>query len=187
VISRLTWQKGIDLLLAALPALLASGAQLALLGSGDAALEAGFAAAATAEPGRIGCHIGYDEGLAHTIQGGVDALIVPSRFEPCGLTQLAALRYGAVPVVARVGGLADTVIDANPMALAAGAATGVVFSPVTADALATAIRRAALLHADGTAWRRLQLNGMATDVSWRGPARQYAALYRALMPERAGR
>ena len=159
VVSRLSWQKGLDLLLEALPALVAEGAQLALLGAGDPALEAGFAAAAGAHPGRIGCVFGYDEALAHRIQAGADALLVPSRFEPCGLTQLCAERYGAIPVVARVGGLADTVIDAGPMAVAAGAGTGVQFSPVNAPMLESAIRRA---------------------------ARLYAELYRGLIAERAG-
>jgi starch synthase len=178
VISRLVWQKGMDLLLAALPALLDIGGQLSVLGAGEPALEAGFRAAAAAHPGRIGCVIGYDEKLAHLIQGGADALLVPSRFEPCGLTQLCALRYGNVPVVARVGGLADTVIDASPMALAAGSATGVQFAPVSAPMLEAAIRRAAALHAQPEIWAVLRRNGMATDVSWRDPARRYAALFR---------
>ncbi len=180
VVSRLTAQKGMDLLLAALPVLLAEGGQLALLGAGEAALEGGFRAAAAAHPGRIGCVIGYDETLAHLVQGGTDALLVPSRFEPCGLTQLCALRYGAVPVVARVGGLADTVIDASPMALAAGVATGVQFAPVSLELLEAAIRRAAGLHRAPAQWRRMQQNGMAADVSWRDPARRYAALYREI-------
>ncbi len=181
VISRLGWQKGLDLLLAALPVLLAEGGQLALLGAGDPALEQAYARAAAEHPGRIGCFIGYDEGLAHLVQAGCDALLVPSRFEPCGLTQLCALRYGAVPVVARVGGLADTIIDASPMALSSGAATGVQFSPVNEVMLEAAIRRAASLYRDRAAWRQLQHNGMATDVSWVGPARAYAALYRELL------
>jgi starch synthase len=180
VVSRLTLQKGMDLLLDALPALLAEGGQLALLGSGEAWMEQAFLAAAAAHPGRIGCIIGYDEALAHLVQGGADALLVPSRFEPCGLTQLCALRYGTVPVVARVGGLADTVIDASPVAVAAGVATGVQFAPVTAEMLEAAICRAAALHRDPEIWRRIQRNGMATDVSWRDPARRYAALYREL-------
>ncbi len=146
VVSRLTGQKGMDLLLAALPVLLAEGGQLAVLGAGDAAIERGFRDAAAAHPGRVGCVVGYDEALAHLVQGGADALLVPSRFEPCGLTQLCALRYGAIPVVARVGGLADTVIDASPMALAAGVATGVQFAPVTVEMLEAAICRAAALH-----------------------------------------
>jgi starch synthase len=186
VVSRLSWQKGLDLLVEALPVLLASGAQLALLGSGDHDLQALFAAAAVAHPGRIGCHFGYDEELAHRIQAGADALLVPSRFEPCGLTQLCALRYGAVPVVARVGGLSDTVIDAGPMALAAGAGTGVQFAPVNTPMLENAIRRTAGLYGDRPSWRRLQANGMAADVSWREPARQYAELYRGLIAERGG-
>ena len=185
VVSRLSWQKGLDLLLEAAPVLLAEGGQLALLGSGDAGMQAGFAAAAAAHPGRIGCMFAYDEALAHRVQAGADALVVPSRFEPCGLTQLCALRYGAVPVVARVGGLSDTVIDAGPMSLAAGVGTGVQFSPVNTPMLENAIRRAVGLYRDPAAWRRLQANGMATDVSWRHPARLYAELYRGLIAERA--
>jgi starch synthase len=186
VVSRLSWQKGLDLLLAALPVLLAEGAQLVLLGSGDRPIEAGFIAAAGANPGRIACVIGYDEPEAHRIQAGADALLVPSRFEPCGLTQLCALRYGAVPVVARVGGLADTVIDAAPMAIAAGVATGVQFAPVNTPMLESAIRRAAALYRQTQAWARLQANGMAADVSWAAPARRYGELYRSLIAERAG-
>jgi starch synthase len=185
VVSRLTWQKGLDLLPAMLGELLGLGGQLALLGSGEAWLEAALREAAASHPGRIGCVIGYDEGLAHLIQAGADCLLVPSRFEPCGLTQLSALRYGAVPLVARVGGLADTVIDASPMALAAGVATGVQFAPVTAEGFAAALRRLGALWRDRPAWQQMQRNGMATDVSWRGPARRYAALYRTLAPHAA--
>ncbi len=181
VVSRLSSQKGLDLLADAVPVLIGLGASLALLGAGEAWLEERFRALAAAHPGRIGCVFGYDEGLAHLIQGGCDALIVPSRFEPCGLTQLCALRYGAPPVVARVGGLADTVIDANPMALAAGVATGVQFSPAGQAPLESALRRTAALHADRDGWRRLQANGMATDVSWSASAKAYAGLYRDLL------
>jgi starch synthase len=180
VVSRLSWQKGCDLLLEAVPAIVASGGQLALLGSGDRSLEAAFSDAAAAHPGSVACVTGYDEALAHQIQAGCDALLVPSRFEPCGLTQLCALRYGAVPVVSRVGGLADTVIDASPMALAAGAATGVQFAPVTSGALEHAIRRSFALYRTPERWRSLQAAGMATDVSWAAPARAYADLYRSL-------
>ena len=185
VVSRLTWQKGMDLLLTCLPVLRALGAQLALVGAGDAEFEARFRTEAARTPDQIACAIGYDEILAHTVQAGADALLVPSRFEPCGLTQLCALRYGAVPVVARVGGLADTVIDANAAALAAGVATGVQFAPVSAQMLDVALRRAIALYREPSVWHSLQLNGMATDVSWRGPARQYAALYRDLVETRA--
>ena len=186
VVSRLTWQKGLDLLLEALPMLLGSGAQLALLGTGEPALEAGFAAAAQAYPGRVGCQIGYNEALAHLVQAGADALLVPSRFEPCGLTQLCALRYGSLPVVARVGGLADTVVDANEMAAAAGVGTGVVFAPPTREMLETALQRTARLWRDRDLWGRLQGNAMRTDVSWNRPAARYAALFRDVLAARAG-
>jgi starch synthase len=186
VVSRLEWQKGMDLLLGVLPALTAQHAQLAVVGSGDPGLETGFAAAVGDYPGRVGCMFVYDEALAHLVQGGCDALLVPSHFEPCGLTQLCALRYGSLPVVARVGGLSDTVIDANEMAVASGVATGVQFYPVTPERLAAAITRTALLWRDRELWRRLQQNGMATDVSWRRPARHYAALFRALVEARGG-
>lgn len=180
VVSRLSWQKGLDLLLEALPVLFEGGMQLALLGAGDPDLETRFRSVAQTHPGRIGVTIGYDEDVAHLVQAGADALLVPSRFEPCGLTQLCALRYGAVPVVARVGGLADTVVDANEMAIAAGVATGVQFGPVTAEMLAAALAKTRALFADKALWRALQLNGMRTDVSWRNPAQHYAQLYRTL-------
>jgi starch synthase len=171
VVSRLSWQKGLDLLLEVLPELQKQGAQLALLGAGEPALEAGFTAAAAAHPGQIGVRIGYDEALAHQMQGGVDALIVPSRFEPCGLTQLCALRYGAVPVVSRVGGLADTVEDG---------VTGVVFDGPASQGLADAIARTTGLYRKPLVFTKMIANGMARDVSWREPAKQYASLYRAL-------
>jgi starch synthase len=185
VVSRLTSQKGMDLLLDALPAITAGGIELALIGSGDKPLESRFAAAAARHPRRVAVIIGYDESIAHLVQGGADALLVPSRFEPCGLTQLCALRYGAIPVVARVGGLADTVIDASEMALAAGAGTGVQFAPVTRGNLELAIGRALALRCDRLSWRRMQLRAMATDVGWTRPAKRYAALYRDLVARRA--
>jgi starch synthase len=185
VVSRLTLQKGMDLLQAALPAITGTGAQLALLGSGEPAFERDFAAAQKRHPGRVAAVIGYDEALAHLLQGGVDALLVPSRFEPCGLTQLCALRYGAIPVVARVGGLADTVIDASEMALAAGTGTGIQFAPVTRENLEFAIGRVLALARDRTAWRRLQRRAMAADVGWARPAKRYAALFRELAAVRA--
>lgn len=180
-IGRLTEQKGLDLLLGALPDLLADGAQFVLLGSGEPALEAAFTAAAASNPGQVGCRIGYDEALAHLVQAGADALVVPSRFEPCGLTQLCALRYGAVPVVSRVGGLADTVIDASPAALRQGVATGFQFVPSSSAMLSDALRRAAALFRDVDQWARVQRNGMASDVSWDSAAKEYAALFRRLV------
>jgi starch synthase len=174
VVSRLTGQKGLDLLLACLDDAVKGGAQLVLLGNGEPQLEAGFAAAAAARPRDIGCRIGYDERLAHRIQAGIDALVVPSRFEPCGLTQLCALRYGAVPIVAGVGGLADTVTDTADEKHG----TGFVFRPVEATALAQSLTRALAMHRKPAAWSRLVTRGMTRDVSWREPARAYAALYR---------
>jgi starch synthase len=175
VISRLSWQKGLDLLIECIPTLLEEGMQLALLGSGDAELERKFKAAAKANPGQIGVLIGYDEKLAHLIQAGADALVVPSRFEPCGLTQLCALRYGAVPIVSRVGGLEDTVRDFDETG--SDHATGFKFAPVNTESLAAALRTANVLFRDKAVWKKIQLNGMSTDVSWRSRASQYANLY----------
>ena len=185
MVSRLTWQKGMDVLLEAIPDLVALGAQLALVGSGESELEAALAVAATAHLGQAGAVIGFDESLAHLVQGGADALLVPSRFEPCGLTQLCALRYGAVPVVAQVGGLADTVIDADELAPAAGNGTGIRFAPVSRGNLELAIGRAIALWRNVESWRALQTRAMATDVGWARPARLYAALFRALAAQRA--
>ncbi len=178
VVSRLSWQKGLDLLLDALPRLIRRGVQFVVLGAGDSELEVGFTAAVAAYPGRIGVYIGYDEAAAHLVQAGAAVVLVPSRFEPCGLTQLCALRYGALPVVARVGGLADTVIDANEMALAAGVATGLQFAPPSSDGLEFAITRALAIFAQPRAWERMQRNAMSADVSWNRSGSQYARLYR---------
>ena len=186
VVSRLTWQKGLDLVLATLPAMLRGGAQLALLGSGDQELEWAFAEAAREHPGRVGAVIGYDEALAHRVQAGADALLVPSRFEPCGLTQLAALRYGAVPVVSRVGGLADSVVDADPANLASGIATGIQFSPVTKEQLESAFERTLALWRNPAQWRAVQTQGMTTDVGWSQSAKLYARLFRELVNPRSG-
>lgn len=182
VISRLTWQKGMDLLAAAVDDIVAMGAKLVVLGSGDNSLEGSLLAAASRHPGRIGIVIGYNEPLSHLMQGGCDAILVPSRFEPCGLTQLYGLRYGCVPVVARTGGLADTVIDANAAAVSAGVATGVQFSPVDGEALRLAVRRAIALYDDRKAWAVMQKQGMKSDVSWTRSAARYADLYRSLVP-----
>jgi starch synthase len=178
VISRLTEQKGLDALLEAVPYLVDRGGQLAVLGSGDRGLEDGFRAAAVAHPGRVGVQIGYDEAFSHILQAGSDAILIPSRFEPCGLTQLYALRYGTLPVVARTGGLADTVIDANPAALAAGAATGVMMGGASPTALRGAIDRVMELYADRETWTRMQRAAMRQPVGWERSAQAYAALYR---------
>ena len=184
VVSRLTWQKGMDILTDVLDPLLATGARLAVLGSGDAALEGALLAAAARHRGRVGVVIGYDENLSHLMQGGCDAILIPSRFEPCGLTQLYGLRYGCVPIVARTGGLADTVIDANEAALAAGVATGFQFDPANGAALAHAVQRAVAVYADRAAWASIQRQGMKADVSWDRSAAKYAELYRSLVARR---
>jgi len=177
VVSRLTSQKGLDLMLAALPALLADDAQLAVQGSGDADLEARFKAAAQAHPGRVAVRLGYDETFAHEMIAGADAVVVPSRFEPCGLTQLYALRYGTVPVVRRVGGLADTVMDATPEALGRDQATGFMFGPATPEALSVALKEAVKAHAHPKVWRKIMSRGMAQCFTWEEASLQYVALY----------
>ncbi|APX13506.1 glycogen synthase GlgA [Tateyamaria omphalii] len=174
VVSRLTAQKGLDLLLDALPALLDRGGQLALLGSGDPALEAAFAS--YDHPG-VAVRIGYDEALSHRMMAGGDAILVPSRFEPCGLTQLYGLRYGTLPVVALTGGLADTVIPATPATMAKGVATGLQFHPVTADALSNALMQLCDLFETPKLWSKMQRNAMAQPVGWAPSAAAYAALY----------
>ena len=185
VVSRFTLQKGIDLLAACGEKLAQSGARLAILGSGDASLEQDIRTASSLFPGRIGLITGYNEPLSHLMQAGADAILIPSRFEPCGLTQLYGLRYGCVPVVARVGGLADTIVDANEAAVSAGVASGIQFSPVTMEAFSAALERAAALYAEPGVWKSMQRNGMKADVSWTRSAIRYAALYRSLAgPER---
>lgn len=179
VISRLSHQKGLDVLLEALPAFLDCGGQLALLGSGDKGLERAFAEA-SAHP-NVAVRIGYDEALSHRMMAGGDAILVPSRFEPCGLTQLYGLRYGTIPVVAMTGGLADTVINASPMAMRSGAATGLQFSPVTAHAMASALVRLTELYAEPDTWAELQANAMRQEVGWNASAAEYAALYDEVM------
>ena len=181
VVSRLTWQKGMDVLAEAVDGLVARGARLALLGTGDPGLEAAFRDAADRYAGRVGAIIGYDERLAHLVQGGADAILIPSRFEPCGLTQLYGLRYGCVPVVARTGGLADTVIDANAVALKASVATGVVFGAVTVPAVLGAVDRVCAIYADPKSWQSVQRAGMRADVSWSASALAYARVYRSLV------
>jgi starch synthase len=180
VVSRLFVQKGMDLLLAALPDLLDVGGQLAVLGAGDGELEAGFRRAAAAHPERVALHVGYDEALAHRFIAGGDVLAVPSRFEPCGLTQLYALRYGTLPLVRRVGGLADTVIDANADNLASDRATGFVFGDATGEAVGRRVREACALYRQAPIWQQVQRRAMAQNFSWDDSAVRYEALYRSL-------
>lgn len=179
VISRLTEQKGLDMLLDALPALLDGGGQLALLGSGDTRLESAYRDLAAAHP-HVSVRIGYNEALSRRMLAGGDAILVPSRFEPCGLTQLYGLRYGTLPLVALTGGLADTVINASPAGLAAGAATGLQFYPVNADTLTQALVKLTTLWADRALWQKMMRNAMAHPVGWDVSARAYADLYASL-------
>jgi len=180
LVSRLTEQKGIDLLLEALPHLLEQGGQLALLGSGDPKLEVALLEAA-ATHSNVAVKIGYDEALSHRMMAGGDAILVPSRFEPCGLTQLYGLRYGTLPLVALTGGLADTVINASPAALTVGVATGVQFFPITAQALGNAFVRLGELYAQPKVWSAMQRNAMKQPVGWAASAAEYHGIYEALM------
>jgi starch synthase len=178
LVSRLTSQKGLDLVLDALPALVAEGVQFAVQGTGEPGLEAAFRMAALAHPGRVAVHIGYDETRAHQLIAGADVIAVPSRFEPCGLTQLYGLRYGTPPIVRRVGGLADTVSDG---------VTGFVFNGATAAEFAAAVRRAIVTRRDAAAWGAIMAAGMAQQLSWAGPAAEYLALYQAARERHAAR
>ncbi len=185
VVSRLTWQKGLDLLAGALDGIVAMGGRIAVLGSGDQAIEGALLAGAARHRGKVGVVIGYDEALSHLMQAGADVILVPSRFEPCGLTQLYGLRYGCVPLVARTGGLADTVIDANDAALSMGVATGIQFSPVDTGPMMDAMRRAISLFHDKPVWKGMQQAGMKCDVSWTRSAALYASLYKSLLKQKS--
>jgi starch synthase len=179
VVGRLAKTTGLDLLAESLPAIVSAGMQLAVLGSGDRGLQHRYRAGASANPEHVSFSIGHDEGLAHLILAGADALVIPSRFEPCGVTPLCALRYGTVPIVSRVGGLHDSVLDAGETAQ--GRQTGFKFAPVNHENLDDVLQRASATFHDVAAWRRIQRNGLSMDVSWRNPARRYADLYRGLV------
>src|SRR5262245_53436861 len=176
VVTRLVSQKGMDLVLEIVDALVDLPAQLVVLGSGDRTLEEGFAAAAARHPGRVAYTRGFDERLAHLIEAGADVFLMPSRFEPCGLNQMYSMRYGTVPVVRRTGGLADTVTPVN-----GGGGTGFLFDEPTGAALLAAIRDAAQLYRDSPRWQQLQRNGMTRDFSWSRSAEAYLGLYRRLI------
>jgi starch synthase len=180
MIGRLVRQKGIDVLLEAGDRLLASGADLALLGSGESDLARGLGALGSRHPGRVAFREGYDEALAHLIVAGSDLLLVPSRYEPCGLVQMHAMRYGTIPVAHRTGGLADTISDQDGHP---GSGTGFLFAPLQAGRLAAAVQRAVAARAsDRDGWRRLQRRAMAATFSWERAAERYAALYEGLLP-----
>lgn len=180
-VSRLTWQKGFDMFAETADEIIRHGGKVIVFGQGDRAIEQALLDTASRFPGHMAVHIGYDEPTAHLIHGGSDAIVQPSRFEPCGLTQLYALRYGCVPVVSRTGGLSETIIDANDAAMSARVATGFQFHPVTTDGLRLALRRALHAYADPKMWARLQNQGMKAKFSWERSAQQYAAVYANLV------
>lgn len=183
VVTRLTYQKGIDLMVEALPGFLERGGAVAILGSGDADYEAALGDLAARYPGQVGLRIGYDEALSHRLYAGGDIVLVPSRFEPSGLTQLYGMRYGTIPVVAATGGLRDTVCDATPENLAAGVATGFTFGDaylggtIDAGGLGFALGRAIDLYGDAEAWSQLRHTAMNAPVGWEQSAAQYAAMF----------
>lgn len=181
VVSRLSEQKGLDLLLHALPELLARDGRLVLLGSGDPWLEARFSEAATENPGKIAVYIGYNEALSHRLIAGGDVILVPSRFEPCGLTQLYGLRYGTIPLVALTGGLVDTVIPLTVATRMAGVATGFQFEAGSGDALVASIAEMCTAFADPGLWAAMQRAAMRHPVGWDISAAAYAELYRQAM------
>lgn len=182
VVSRLVDQKGLDLVLENVAYLVQLDAQLVVLGSGDPVLEAGFREAARTHSGRVAAEVGYDEGLAHRILAGSDVTLVPSRQEPCGLTQMYALRYGSLPLVRRTGGLADTVVDTNAHSTMDSTATGFVFREESSWILGETIGRACHLYReDPKLWARIQKHAMTQDFSWRESARDYLALYQSAL------
>lgn len=181
VVSRLTEQKGLDLILEVLPFLLKQGGQLVVLGKGDATLQQKFMAAADRYPGQVAVQIGYEESLSHQIIAGADVILVPSRYEPCGLTQLYGLKYGTLPLVRRTGGLADTVIDCALENMADNSACGFVFDEYCPKALEQAIRRAFVLWKRPKDWRQVQANAMDLDFSWPLTAAGYLSLYKTLL------
>lgn len=180
IVSRFTTQKGMDLIFHAAPEFIANGGALAILGGGDPQIEDQMRQLARNYPAKVGLRIGYDEALSHRMFGGGDIVLVPSRFEPCGLTQLYGLRYGTIPVVASTGGLADTVIHTNTMADAAGVSTGFQFFPIDQLALSQCLRKVTLAFSQKGNWTRLKKRAMAQELGWGKSSKAYADLYKAL-------
>ena len=178
IVSRFADQKGFDLIAEKAFELMKEDVSLAVLGSGDRKYEELFQAMANTFPGRIGVKIAYDNEIAHKIEAGADMFLMPSRYEPCGLNQIYSLKYGTVPIVRATGGLDDTV---EPFDLEHGTGTGFKFAEYSGAAMMFAIRQALHHCTDERIWRRIQLNGMAKDFSWKGPAAEYAKVYEAAL------
>jgi len=176
-VGRLVEQKGLELILPLLDEILASSVQLVVLGTGDPVYEQRLRAVAAANPRNMALVLAYDESLAHRIEASADIFLMPSLFEPCGLNQLYSLRYGTLPLVREVGGLADTVVDCNDQTLADGTATGFVFQRPEAGELLACLSRATGLWYDKDTWRQLQQNAMGQDFSWQQSAQHYLELY----------
>ena len=184
MVQRLVEQKGIELFVQAIDEIMALPVQVVILGTGDSVYHERLTAIAGRFPDRIALHLGFDDALAHQIEAGCDAFLMPSRFEPCGLNQMYSMRYGTLPIVRQVGGLADTVVDVSPSTLDAGTATGFVFEPYTPKALVEAISRAVAAFRDHDLWRRLVDLAMQQDFSWSRSANAYDALYRRMLERR---
>ncbi|MGE0680719.1 MAG: glycogen synthase, partial [Candidatus Binatia bacterium] len=181
MVTRLTDQKGVDLVLQTLERLFALDANLVILGSGERQYEGFLAALARRYPNRLGVRLGFNDTLAHQIQAGSDCLLMPSRFEPCGLTQMYAMRYATIPIVRATGGLKDTVTPFDPTTRQG---VGFVFTEATADVLLETVRTALSVFADKSTWRQLQRNAMASDFSWNRSAARYIELYRQVIEEK---
>lgn len=181
VVSRMTHQKGLDILIESMPELIELGCQFAVLGGGEKSFEAQFLAYAEQYPNQVSVTIGYNESLSHLIMAGADIFIMPSRFEPCGLNQLYGLRYGTPPVVSNTGGLADSICHATDDTIKNNTATGFVIENVNKMSLLVTIKQALSIWQDQKTWKKIQRNGMKKDVGWKHSADAYIALYRKLL------
>jgi starch synthase len=183
MVTRLAGQKGVDLLIELLPELAVLDLRLVVLGSGDPAHEAALKEWAAKHPDRVAAVLGFDEPLAHRIMAGADLFLMPSRYEPCGLSQLYAMRYGAVPVAHQTGGLADTIVDYTPRTALDGRATGFLFRPCTAENLLRTIQLGLAVRRDRAAWKRLMISAMRSDFGWERSAAQYVDVYHRAMTQ----
>jgi starch synthase len=182
-VTRMTPQKGFDLLAQGIEELMSLDMQLVILGSGDPAVEEIFKQAQSRSGGKLRVILGFDNALAHKIQAGSDMFLMPSRFEPCGLTQMYALKYGTAPVVRATGGLADTVSEFDPRS---GKGNGFVFHQYRHEDLLATLARAIAVYRQPSAWRRLRENGFAADFSWTRAADRYLEVFARLYAERVG-